>query len=175
MTDLPADQAPLDDPGAAPRPAVLPANDPAAPPLAALPERDADAAPPPDTLAEIATAAADLLVPSENDAPLEAFRWPGPGPLTQEALLEHLGLPPATAVVTGDLASFFDPLARRRDWYDEAQLAAAERFAALRDLIAARLSAVMVYRLGTVEITVIIAGQDPAGTTVGLRTTLIET
>ncbi len=164
MTDLSADQAPR----AAPPPVAS-----AAPPPVA--DAAPSVAPSPVALADIATAAAGLLVPSEQDAPLDSFYWPGLGPLTQEALLAHLGLAPTTTVATGDLASFFAPLAHIRDWYDEAQRAAAERFTVLHDLIAARLSAVVVYRVGTVEVTVVIAGQDPTGATVGLRTTLIET
>jgi hypothetical protein len=49
------------------------------------------------------------------------------------------------------------------------------RFAALRDTIAALLHHVVVYRLGRIQITAVIAGVDAAGDTVGLQTTQIET
>ncbi|HWQ15685.1 MAG TPA: nuclease A inhibitor family protein, partial [Roseiflexaceae bacterium] len=140
------------------------------------PDRAPTAAPAPGgALAAIAAAAQGLLVPSESDYPLVPFRWEGQAPLTPAALLAHLGLPPDTPVETRTLEAFFDPLARTADWMDEGQRAQAARFAALRDLIAARLRDVVVYRVGRVRITVLIAGQDAAGATVGLRTTLIET
>lgn len=129
----------------------------------------------PDALATLTAAAAGLLVPSESDAPLTPFIWSGPGPLTADALLAHLNLPPHTPVETRSLHAFLDPLAAIHDWFDADQRATAARFAALRDLIAASLADVVVYRIGRIQITVVIAGQDPAGATVGLQTTLIET
>lgn len=132
-------------------------------------------APSSDDLADLTAAAAGLLVMSESDYPLTPFRWPGPGPLTPQALLAHLGLPPDTPVETRSLDDFLGPMATEQDWFDDAQRAAAARFAALRDLIAARLADAVVYRLGRIQITAIIAGADAAGNTVGLQTTLIET
>lgn len=129
----------------------------------------------PGALAALAAAADGLLVPSESDHPLEPFRWDGPGPLTPAALLARRGLPPDTPVETRDLAAFLDPLAAAHDWLDANQRAAAARFAALRELIAATLSDVRVYRVGRIQISAIIAGTDSAGDTVGLETTLIET
>jgi hypothetical protein len=132
-------------------------------------------APPPAALAAITAAADGLLVVSESDHPLTPFRWPGPGPLTPASLLSHLGLPPDTPAEARSLDAFLGPMAAQQDWFDDAQRAAAARFAALRDLIAARLTDVRVYRLGRIQITAIIVGVDAAGETVGLRTTLIET
>jgi hypothetical protein len=136
---------------------------------------DRQAAPPPDALAAITAAADGLLVMSESDCPLAPFRWPGPGPLTPEALLAHLLMPPDTPVDTRTLDEFLGPMAADQDWFDDGQRAAATRFAALRDLIADRLKDVVVYRLGRIQITAIIAGVDAAGSTVGLQTTQIET
>lgn len=130
---------------------------------------------PPDACAEVAAAAAGLLMPSESDHPFEPFRWPGPGPLTPDALVAHLGLPPATRVETRGLDSFFDPLAAVRDWGDAAQRASAARFALLRDRCNDLLASAMVYRVGVLQVTVIIAGAAPDGAVCGLRTTVVET
>jgi DNA-binding MltR family transcriptional regulator len=141
-----------------------------------VPDRPDDAPPAPsDALGVITAAAAGLLVPSESDYPLESFRWPGPGPLTPTSLLAHLDLPPDTPVETRSLDAFFGPLVVAHDSFDEGQRAAASRFASLRDLIAATLADLVVYRVGRIQITVIIAGADSDRNTVGLRTTLIET
>ncbi|MEN9937677.1 MAG: hypothetical protein RLZZ387_4256 [Chloroflexota bacterium] len=132
-------------------------------------------APPFDTLAELTAAADGLLVTSEADHPLEPFRWPGPDPITPEALRDSLGLPPDAPAEVVSLDAFFSPLASSQEWFDDAQRATAARFATLRDLIADRLTDVAVYRLGRIEVAVIIAGRDQAGATVGLRTTQVET
>lgn len=129
----------------------------------------------PDALAEISAAAEGLLVMSESDYPLSPFSWDGPGPLSAEALREQLGLPPDAPVETRSLEDFLGPLAAEQDWFDDDQRATAVRFAALRDLIAARLADVVVYRLGHIQITAIIAGSAPDGATVGLQTMQIET
>lgn len=131
--------------------------------------------PPDDAILVLAAAAEGLLVPSETDAPLTPFRWEGEGPLSPEALLVALGLPPNTPAETRTLDEFFAPLARLANWMDADQRERAGRFAALRDLIASVLTDVAVYRIGRTQITVIIAGQDARGDTVGLRTTRVET
>jgi hypothetical protein len=129
--------------------------------------------PPSEALAAITAAAVGLLVMSESDEPLTPFRWPGP--LTEAALLAHLGLPPDTPIETRSLDGFLGPMAQQQDWFDDGQRVAAVRFAQLRDSIAALLHDVVVYRLGRIQITVVIAGLDKLGDTVGLQTTQIET
>jgi hypothetical protein len=130
---------------------------------------------PDDPLTTLAAAADGLLVPSEHDYPLELFRWDGCAPLTPASLVAALGLPPHTPVETRDLATFFAPLTRTADETDAAAQATAARFAALRTQIAAALTDVVVYRVGRIQITAIIAGTTAEGATGGLRTTLIET
>jgi hypothetical protein len=163
--------APLAAPPAASAPADTPPEPaPPAPSAAGTAASAAD-----DTLAELAAAAEGLLVPSESDHPFTPFRWEGAGPLTPAALLAHLGLPPETPVEVRTLESFFAPLSQPADWMDDSERATIARFAALRDHIAATLTGAAVYYVGETKITVIIAGQDPAGRSVGLQTTLIET
>lgn len=130
---------------------------------------------PPAALAAISAAAEGLLMPSESDYPFEPFRWEGPGPLTPEALRAQLGLPPDTPVETRDAFALLDQLAAEQDWFGAEERAVAARFAALRDTIAAQLTAVTLYRLGTLKITLIIVGRDPSGALVGLRTMAVET
>jgi len=130
---------------------------------------------PDDPIAALADAAEGLLVPSESDYPLTPFRWTGASPLTAAALLAALDLPPDTPVETRTLDAFFAPLTRVTDALDGQQAAQTTRFAALRDQIAGHLTDVIVYRVGRIQITAIIAGTTAEGATGGLRTTLIET
>lgn len=128
-----------------------------------------------DALAAMTAASAGLLMPSESDYPFEPFRWTGPGPLSAAALLVHLGLPPETPVEMRDAMALLDSLAAAQDWHAEEERATAARFARLRDTIAAHLADVLVYRAGSIEIALVIAGRDRSGAVVGLRTTVVET
>lgn len=129
----------------------------------------------PASLATIYAAADGLFMPSESDYPFVAFTWREPGPLTPTALREHLGLPPDTPVEVGDTMALLDQLAAEQAWFGDHERAIAARFAALRDTIAASLTSLMLYRLGRIQLTLVIAGRDVNGAIVGLKTTVIET
>lgn len=128
-----------------------------------------------ESLATIYAAADGLLMPSESDYPFTSFHWREPGPLTPAALLEQLALPLDTPVEVGDAMALLDQLAAEQDWFGDDERANAARFAALRDTLAATLTSLMLYRLGRIQITLIIAGRDVNGAIVGLKTTVIET
>lgn len=129
----------------------------------------------PCSLDALTAAAAGLLMPSESDYPFEPFTWVGPGPLTPEALVVFLGLPPGTPVETRTLERQFAALTRERDSWDEAECSTRARFAALQAAFEAQLGDIVVYRVGAVEIQVFIVGVDAEGACVGLRTTVVET
>lgn len=123
---------------------------------------------------ELEAAAAGLFVMSESDYPFEPYGWTGRWPPEPTALAVALGYDPDAPVEAGDLAAFFAAQSATYDWQDDADRARAARFAALGGLIQQRLSDLVFYRVGTIEITAVILGR--VGTeTVGLRTTLIET
>jgi hypothetical protein len=126
-------------------------------------------------LAALADAARGLLLLSEQDAPFTPLRLVGSGPLTPARVLAALGLPPETPVEQLRLEQFFAPLTRVREGADAEAAAQAKRFAALQRLLAAELADPTVYRLGTVEVIVLLLGQAPSGSILGLRSTLIET
>ncbi len=126
-------------------------------------------------LEAITEGATGLLVPSEQDAPLEPLRWVVRGRLTPARLLKRLKLPPDTPVEVGTLERFFAPITRVRDAGDAEAVAHAERFAALHRLLATQLANAAVYRVGQVEITILIIGQAASGALLGLHTTVVET
>lgn len=156
--------------------ALIAADEAASPaPLSQSDGSPSDAPESSDALAAIAAAAEGLLMPSESDYPFEPFRWDGPTPLTPEALRAHLDLPPDAPIETRDAMALLDQLAAEQDWFGAEERTVAARFAALRDTIAAKLTDVVLYRIGTTRITLIIAGRDPGGDLVGLRTMVVET
>jgi Nuclease A inhibitor-like protein len=128
-----------------------------------------------NALDELMGLAAGLLVTSESDYPLEAFRWSGPGPLTAEGLRAHLGLPAGTPAARCDLAAFFASQSQVRDEGSPEGLAHAARFAALGRRLNELLAEAACYRVGTVEVRLFLVGRDATGATVGLSSTLIET
>jgi hypothetical protein len=125
-------------------------------------------------LAELSAAAAGLLVLSESDYPLEPYRWDGAWPPTPAALSVALGAAPDATVEERSVAGFFAAQARTYDWQDDAERERAARFAALGALVAARLADPRLYRIGDIEITVLILGRV-GDEIVGLRTTVVET
>lgn len=138
-------------------------------------DRDHAGAAPPDALAELAAAAAGLLVTSESDYPFEPFRWERADPFAPALLPDYLGLPADAPVEQRDLERFFAAQSRLYDWSTPDDRRRAERLLALRDLIKARLAGPTLYRVGKIQIHTLIIGHDQHGATVGLRTLLIET
>ena len=116
-----------------------------------------------------------LLFPSESDAPLAVFVWPAGSPFSPQALLAHAGKDAATPIRTTDLDTFFAPVMTPESWHGEAEQEQVRRFTAVRDLLAAELSDVAVYRIGTITIDVYIVGRTAGGTHLGLTTRLVET
>lgn len=127
-----------------------------------------------DTLDE---ATSGLLFPSESDAPLTPFTFPGP-PRTEPtpgALLEALHLPSDTLVETITVADLFDPFAEAPDDASDEDKAEAKRYGALTRLLSSKLTDLRVYRVGRVDIDVYILGKDPSGAWLGLKTHVVET
>ena len=125
---------------------------------------------PDDALATIREAASGLTYPSEEDAPLTAFRWSGARwPDAQSAVLADCGygpkdeLPPITTVSP---EKFFAELADSDD---------ADRFDRLRNTLEKTLTDLTVYRLGTVRIAIYVIGRTSACDYAGVWTTSVET
>jgi hypothetical protein len=73
------------------------------------------------------------------------------------------------------LERFFAPLTDVRGASDPEAVERAGRFAALRHLLTTLLANPVLYRVGTVEVTVLLVGQSADGATLGLRTTMVAT
>jgi len=114
-------------------------------------------------------------MPSESDYPFEPFSWPSHEPLTPELLRTLLDLPSDTPIEVRNALDLLDRLATIQEWFGEYEEWIAARFATLRATLTTHLSDLTLYRIGTIRITLIIAGRDDTGATVGLRTTVIET
>lgn len=118
-----------------------------------------------------------LLFPSESDAPLTPYRFPGGEgeEPTAASLLEAEHLPSTTPVETITLDELFDPFVEADPSASAEDLAEADRYRDLVDLLSSELTDVRVYRVGETDIDVYVLGKDPCGDWVGLKTHVVET
>ena len=122
------------------------------------------------------TAAADgLTFVSETDAPVEVFVWPKGTPFSPEALRAHEHIDTAEPLETEEVDHFFRNVTKPREWHEAAEKEQVRRFEVLRDLLTAELTDVTVYRFGTTAILVYVLGRTADGTTMGIRTKVVET
>lgn len=117
-----------------------------------------------DELQELKKACDGLDYPSESDAPLEAFRWPGTASGTAQEQIA--GRVSGRKIEEVPVDRFFDDL---RDSDDAA------RFAVLRRVFESRLSGLRVFRVGEVKVDIYLVGRAAGGDWVGLHTTSVET
>jgi len=122
-------------------------------------------------------ATSGLLFPSESDAELTPYHFPGPAGTepTPEALLRLEHLPSDTPVETITVADLFDPFQHADEGASEQDRAEADRYRALVELLARELTSLRVYRVGKVDIDVYVLGQDASGAWLGLKTHVVET
>lgn len=125
-------------------------------------------------LQTIDEAARGLLFPSESDFPIEPFSYGDQEP-TPAALLEQRGLSADTPVEQAGLGDFFAGLTEASDDASEADRATAECFRSLMTVLEKNIEDVRMYRLGKVDIEVVVIGRHASGTWLGVRTNVVET
>lgn len=127
-----------------------------------------------DTLGK---ASSGLLFPSESDAPITLYGFPGPAGVepTAASLLETEHLPSDTPVETITLDELFDPFVAAGANASPEDLAEAKRYSDLVELLSHELTHVRVYRVGKTDIDVYVLGQGACGAWLGLKTHVVET
>lgn len=123
---------------------------------------------------ELKAATRGLLFMSESDYPFEVFVWGGAAP-TRGFLRGLAGADSSARVETRGAREFFRAAASEPDWKGEEELAVARRFGALLRLLETSLAGLKVYRVGTVDVKVYVAGRAPSGNFVGVSTRVVET
>ncbi|HEX8117647.1 MAG TPA: nuclease A inhibitor family protein [Pyrinomonadaceae bacterium] len=115
-----------------------------------------------------------LTFMSESDYPFEVFKW-GDAEPTEEFLRKQAGAAADAPVETKTVADFFRVAASEPEWKKGEQLAEARRFQALRKLLEENLKDLKVYRVGSINIPVYVAGRAPSGNWLGVSTRVVET
>ena len=125
-------------------------------------------------LEELREATRGLTFMSESDYPFEVFNWGAAEPT--EEFLRGLTEEAADAPVeTRTAADFFRVAASEAEWKNAEQLAAARRFQSLLKLLEQHLTDLKVFRVGSVNIPVYIAGRGASGNWLGVSTRVVET
>ena len=122
-------------------------------------------------LKELKAAAKGLLFPSETDAPIEAFAWPG-GDATLDQMIKSTRrgllcsffwyIRPVEQMTLADLANAI-PEESRGD------------FLPLFGLLGHHLSGTTVFRVGEINIDVYVVGRTADGQYAGVKTKMVET
>lgn len=125
-------------------------------------------------LQNIGEAAKDLLFPSESDFPIEAFDYGEKEP-TAEGLRERLGTDGNANVEDTTIPYLFEGLTTAPEEASDDEKASAARFAKLVEVIEGNLQDVRVYRVGKVDIDVVVLGRHESGSWLGVKTKVVET
>lgn len=118
-----------------------------------------------------------LWVMSETDAKVMVEEW-GAAPLDVVSVpwvLEKMSLPAESEVEVLDWSAFLDKYAVKKDYFDEFQLAQAEKFAQLKAQIGLTLTDVFCFKIGHISYDVVIVGHLPNCDYLAIRTKLVET
>ncbi len=118
------------------------------------------------TVEALRNASKGLQMPSETEAPFEAFAWDDSGALTHDRLLKLAGQPDGTTVEESSLNDLFGTVPSE----DRG------KFQKLRQVIESQLTGVKVHKVGDeAERAIYIVGKATDGRWAGLRTSVVET
>ena len=123
---------------------------------------------------ELHQATRGLTFMSESDYPFEVFKWSEAEP-THEFLRGLTGEGADVPVEETTAANFFRVAASEAEWKNAEQLAVARRFQTLLRLLEQNLQDLKVFRVGSINIPVYVAGRAASGNWLGVSTRVVET
>ncbi|MDQ1590890.1 MAG: hypothetical protein QOG71_1517 [Pyrinomonadaceae bacterium] len=116
-----------------------------------------------------------LLYMSESDYPIEVIRWDGSEQLSPEYVRKVAGADSSVRVEETTLDEFFRVPAGEQEWKNEAQLAEARKYQRLRRLLEDNLTGIRVYRVGDINVLILVVGASTEGNWLGVSTRVVET
>ncbi len=128
-----------------------------------------------ELLAKLGEATAGLMMMSESDYPFEMVRWDKQTEITPESLRAFAKESAASLIVEQSVEEFFHAAVAEPEWKGANDLKLARRYQSLVRLLKENLSDLKVYRMGAVNISIIIIGRSNEGNCLGLSTRVIET
>jgi len=124
---------------------------------------------------ELKRATDGLLMMSESDYPFDIVHIDGKTSLTHQDLRNLVGKDINDPVSLTEVENFFRTSTSEAAWKNESQIATARRFQKIVRLFQEELKETRVYKIGNIDITVLILGKSPQGNWLGLSTRVIET
>jgi putative acetyltransferase len=130
-----------------------------------------------DLTERLGAAIANLEWQSEADYPFTLKVWEPPcaKALTAEQFLVLVEAPPESTIAEVDFSEFFAPAIQHQDWYAEDEVAIAQRYQQLVNILQTELTMLQVFKVGQQELDIYILGQTPSQQLIGLITKAIET
>jgi hypothetical protein len=123
----------------------------------------------------LAEASAGLIYISETDAEITPFEGGQTGAVTAAELLAQAGHAADAPVEERGFEEIFARLTRVYEGADEAHVATAGRFAALKSVLEQNLRGLKVFKVGKIQLDVYIVGLDAEGNLSGVQTKAVET
>jgi hypothetical protein len=130
-----------------------------------------------DLYAQLESALVGLLYRSESDYPLDFVCWKKqPGKVLDCSFVcEELGKAPGAKIEEGDAQKLLEECCRIDPWFGDEERAVALGFLKLRNLLNQQFRNLREFRVGEIEVTVVVVGEDERGNVVGFKTISVET
>ncbi len=127
--------------------------------------------------AQLQSALSGLLYRSESDYPLEMIHWArvSDKQVDEEFILLQLGLDAGEKIEEQDAQKFLDECCQMQDWFSESERSMVQNFQILRGLLKQNLRNMRLFRIGELEVTVLLVGEDKNSDLSGFKTTSVET
>jgi hypothetical protein len=118
----------------------------------------------------------DLLYMSESDEPIEVIHPGNPGrPFGATDAFLAAGRPPGGRVRELRIEDFFGELTKECKWHGDSERETVNRYRQLRELFTGGLGEAKVFRLGEIEVDLIVIGRAADDHWIGIKTRAIET
>ena len=124
---------------------------------------------------QIKKAAKGLYYISETDAEITPFIGAKAKTVSKEEILRQTKNSSDAPIEERDFSEIFQRLTKIQDWYGEEEIAAANKFAALKQLLENNLKDLKVYKIGNIQIDIYFVGLAPESVLMGIKTQSVET
>lgn len=124
---------------------------------------------------QIKKAATGLYYTSETDAEISPFAGEKAEAVTREEILNQTNNSINTLVEERDFAGFFARLTEIQDWFGDEEIATAQKFVRLKEILEKNLRDLKVFKVGKIQLKVYVIGLDTENNLAGIMTEAVET
>ena len=118
----------------------------------------------------------DLLYQSESDEPFGVIHWKDESnSIATHTILNMARCNNETPIDNLSIDDFFKDLVEEKKWYGQDEMANVQKYRNLKGIISSELSRAQVFRVGQIEIAILIVGKSGRDDWFGISTKAIET